>query len=97
MTAEIRATAVATLNTPDLQGRTPLHLSAERGNTDNVRLHISRGADITAQDTNGRIPLHLAARNGHGPTVEALLDQECRLQMLQVSSTPPFSESLLYR
>lgn len=98
MTAETRPTAVAPLDRPNLQKRTPLHTSAERGNTDLVRLYMKKGADILAQDENGWISLHLAVRNGHRPTVEALLDKEYpTLQMLQVSSKSPLSESLLYR
>ena len=95
MKAKMRVSRVAYLNTPNFQGRTPLHTSTQDGKTDVVRLFMEEGAHILAQDKNGEIPLHLAVRNGHRPTVEALLDKQYpTLQMLQVSSKSSLSESI---
>lgn len=41
-------------------GRTPLHVAAEKGNTECARMLRDLGGDSAAQDRNGRTPLDLA-------------------------------------
>ena len=45
----------------DPEGRTPLHLAAELGKNDMVKLLISKKANVHARDKRGQTPLHLAA------------------------------------
>ena len=59
------------INTRDADGRTPLHIAAQKGETEKVLALIKAGAEIDAQDNNGFTSLHLAA--GFGQTETALV------------------------
>ena len=59
----------------DLVGRTPLHLAAQRGQEEIVRLLLKEGADVDARNTaDSATPLHFAAENGHLSIVRLLVD-----------------------
>ena len=61
-----------TLHTYDLEGNTPLHYAALRGDVDLISMlykHIS----IDSKNINGETPLHLAIRAGQSDVVKALL------------------------
>ena len=67
----------------DPENWTSLHMAAEQGHTDVVRLLIERGADLNTRngiqemgDGGGNMPLHLAIHNGHTEVVRVLLEQE---------------------
>src|SRR5271167_1129364 len=57
-------------------GWTPLHLAAFFGKTENVRLLLKKGAEVTARSTNPmqNMPLHAAAAGKHAEIVKLLLD-----------------------
>ena len=55
-------------------GRTALHIAAEKGNNDIVKLLLSAGANIDAQCKADFTPLHTAVKHGHTETVKLLLD-----------------------
>src|SRR5262249_3391188 len=57
---------------PEDRGVTPLHVAAESGATEAVRLLLKKGADANARDDNGRTPLLLAAEH-HRPEIVRLL------------------------
>jgi ankyrin repeat protein len=44
---------------------TPLHLAANKGHIEVVKLLIEHGAYVNAKNNNGWAPLHEAAYNGH--------------------------------
>ena len=64
----------ADINARDLQGRTPLHYAAERGNkNDGLKTLLALKPDINARDNDGVTPLHLAAARGDADIVKHLL------------------------
>ena len=54
-------------------GATPLHVAAERGHDDVVRLLLEAGATVDSRRIEGLTPLHLAAGVGRFATVRRLL------------------------
>ncbi len=53
-------------------GTTPLHLAAQRGNHQAIRLLLNAGGDVAAADTMGNTPLHVAAQYA-GTNIIAML------------------------
>ncbi|XP_065336836.1 putative ankyrin repeat protein RF_0381 [Cloeon dipterum] len=51
------------VNTCDNRGRTPLHLAAESGNVDLVKLLIENDADLTLTNIQGKNALHFAIKD----------------------------------
>lgn len=60
-------------NTATEDGRTALHIAAEKGYTDIVKKLLSEGANPDAKTTDGKTPLLLATEGGHKKIVELLL------------------------
>ncbi|KAJ2998603.1 hypothetical protein NUW58_g271 [Xylaria curta] len=56
-------------------GQSALHIAAERGNQEIMRILLQRNVDVMAQDSNGRTALHLAVTKGHGGLIAELLKQ----------------------
>jgi hypothetical protein len=54
--------------------RSALHMAAENGHGQTVRLLLEHGLDASLQDQSGRTPLHLGAENGHESVVRVLID-----------------------
>ena len=57
----------------DLLGRTVLHIMAENGQEDIVRLLLEHGVDTGVRDSQNRTALHLAAECGHEKIMRRLL------------------------
>ena len=55
------------------QGRTPLHIAADRGHHDVAAYLVKQNASINSSDDNGYTPLHYAAYGNHPKIVEVLL------------------------
>ena len=68
------------LNQSDFQGRTSLHLAAQRGLSEAVISMVEKGADIHAKDHQGWIPLQHAAANGHAHIFNVLTDDYAEIQ-----------------
>ncbi|CAI8022700.1 Ankyrin-1, partial [Geodia barretti] len=54
-------------------GSTALHVAAQKGKTDVVRLLTEAGAQLDIQKTSGATPLFMACQNGHSDVVEILI------------------------
>lgn len=63
----------ADLEARDDGGNTPLHVAANRGRLDVVRLLAGRKVNIEARNVDGKTPLHLAATQSVGSVVTTLL------------------------
>ena len=59
----------ADVNAQTIQGDTPCHLAAYRGNTDVVNLLLEEGADVHICNRQGKTSLQEARANGHIGTV----------------------------
>lgn len=62
----------ACINTPDYDGRTPLHLAAAEGQQHVVELFIEQGAQLSPVDRWGGTPLQDAKKGGHKAIVTIL-------------------------
>jgi glutaminase len=62
----------ASINTPDYDGRTPLHLAAAEGQSHVVELFIKHGASLNPVDRWGGTPLKDAQKNNHKSIVTLL-------------------------
>uniref|UniRef100_A0A1X7U8F0 Uncharacterized protein n=1 Tax=Amphimedon queenslandica TaxID=400682 RepID=A0A1X7U8F0_AMPQE len=72
---------------------TPLHCASETGNADITKLLITKGkADVNAADKNNRTPLFNAVKSGSIETVDILLTNGARTDVVSKdNSTPLFN------
>ncbi len=59
--------------------KTPLHVAAEFGHTDVIRLLLEHKADINSRTAMGFTPLHFAAMSGHSAAARLLIEKGCKL------------------
>ena len=62
-------------------GKNPLHIAAENGSVEFVRLLIEYHAPESRQDELGRTPLHYAAKDGNADVIELLLNATARVNL----------------
>lgn len=55
---------VAVWMTPAMLYGAPLHEAASKGNVEEIKLLIAKGADVNAKNNSGNTPLHRAASSG---------------------------------
>jgi class 3 adenylate cyclase len=79
----------------DYNGRTALHLAAERGSLDLVNFLLGQGADHTIKDIFGNTALNLAQKGKHHLEVEALRQAESLPVRLQQNQSMRASHSRL--
>ncbi len=63
----------AKLNIKDSQGNTELHLVALKGNTEQTRILIEHGIDLSAKNNFNRTALYYAAKHGYRGVAEVLI------------------------
>lgn len=62
------------------EGKSALHIAAENGKTDAVKLLIKHRANVNLRDTKGRPPLALAAASGRTRVAEILLQNKAEVE-----------------
>lgn len=55
--------------------KTPLHVVAEKGQTDTINYLLSQGADVNSRDKDGLLALYYALKEGHATTANVLMDK----------------------
>jgi uncharacterized protein len=80
---------IVTVSTRGVEGDTPLHVMAWRGDADGAGILIDAGADVDAIGDMGEVPLHIAIRSRHLRLVSLLLGAGARTDILsEFGSTP---------
>ena len=73
--ARLLLDAGADVETPDVDGRRPLHLACENGYSDITQVLLDHGADVNGLNEDGRTPLHVACSDiGYINSAPLLLD-----------------------
>ena len=68
------------INQVENEGKTALHIAAQQGNFNNVKLLVKRGISINQRDKNGTTALMLAAKNGHTEVITFLLNHGAKIK-----------------
>ena len=75
------------VNECDYDSRYPLHLAAEEGHLDAVKLLVQRGASVNVRDRWGTTPLKGALRNTHNDVADFLKDSGAETDKYQEPKT----------
>ena len=86
---EILQTKVVNVNSKDEQGKTALHYACQKGQFENVKSLINRGADINIQTISKKTPLHLATKRGSQEIVNFLLSKGASVNAKTKFGTTP--------
>lgn len=76
-------------------GRTPLHMAAESGQNEMVKLLVSKGAEVDARSRSGYTPLALAAVNSHNDVVVSLLGSGADVEAVAKDGFTPLHKAVL--
>jgi cytohesin len=74
---------------PETKSTHPLHEAAAAGDVDQVKLLISKGADVNEKDKDGWTPLHSAANYGRKDVAEVLIAKGANINETDVSGQTP--------
>jgi ankyrin repeat protein len=77
-------------------GWTPLHVAAEKGESDKLETLIRAGADINARAANGQTALHIAASSGQYGIISLLLDRKANPNVKDKQGTTPVQLAIGY-
>ncbi|KAK0384519.1 hypothetical protein NLU13_8605 [Sarocladium strictum] len=77
------------VNAKDAQGRTALHMAAERGLVLVVEYLLEADADVSRRDLKGNTPLHYALGNGHQDVGDVLMEAAADWTALNDAGEPP--------
>uniref|UniRef100_A0A673ATL1 Euchromatic histone-lysine N-methyltransferase 1b n=1 Tax=Sphaeramia orbicularis TaxID=375764 RepID=A0A673ATL1_9TELE len=83
------STGLININCQDDGGWTAMIWATEYKHVDQVKLLLSKGADISIRDKEENICLHWAAFSGSVEIAELLLDANCNLQVVNIHGDSP--------
>eukprot|EP00479_Gromia_sphaerica_P010187 TRINITY_DN4594_c0_g1_i1.p1 TRINITY_DN4594_c0_g1~~TRINITY_DN4594_c0_g1_i1.p1 ORF type:complete len:336 (+),score=51.91 TRINITY_DN4594_c0_g1_i1:185-1192(+) len=86
--SSILCTNRTVINVPDERGYTPLHVSAEVGDTEIVKLLLSYKPNVEARDKLGLTPLHVAVMNGRREVIDILSRNQKERESIFPKNTP---------
>ena len=66
----------------------PIHLAAQTGNKEIVKLFISKGCDINSLTLDNITPLHFAVESGNYETIKILLENGAKIRADDLKRTP---------
>lgn len=81
------------VNAKDRNGKTRLHIAANRGDIQTVKLLIEAGADVNATDRFGDTALHNAANMGHIKVVKLLIDAGADINIKNINDSKAVDHS----
>ena len=84
------------INDKNDEGKTPLHVAAQKGDLEIVNLLLNLEVDINAQDSEGNTPLHVAAQYGHHNTSEALIKKGATVDTTTLNGKTPLHKAFRY-
>jgi len=84
----------ADVNSKTGSGRTPLHVAAERGNADAVRVLVNRDADFSARDRSRRTALDAALKCKSTDAGDLLLAKGASPSSSKLQSSAPSSPNV---
>ncbi|XP_023346201.1 serine/threonine-protein phosphatase 6 regulatory ankyrin repeat subunit B isoform X3 [Eurytemora carolleeae] len=64
------------LNANNQFDETPLHIAADAGNVDCVKILLEIGGDVDNKNEDEQTPCHLAARSGHAEVIRVILEKD---------------------
>ena len=80
---------VADVNVKDLDGFTPLHISASEGNIELVMYLVKAGGQVEAVSNSLRTPLHIACRRGYMEIILILIQSKANLNAQDINGNTP--------
>lgn len=82
---------IHTVNSPNGNGETALHLAAKKGDLECCKYILKKGGDLSAFDSDGYSPFHLASSYGNFEVIEHFIKQGkgCINQVVEASGDTP--------
>ncbi|XP_072254425.1 receptor-interacting serine/threonine-protein kinase 4 [Pyxicephalus adspersus] len=74
----------ANLNAQTTDGRTPLHLAAQRGHYRVARMLVELGCNVNLPNAQLKTPLHIAAETGHTSTARLLIHHGANINAITI-------------
>lgn len=78
------------LETPKVNGMTPLHIAVENGHYDIAEFLIQKGANLDSKASLGKTPVWSAAKSGNLKMIQLLIRHGAKLDEIGPNSTTPF-------